>query len=107
MVGIKYDDGKPRLDLLDRYALEQMGHVLGFGADKYAEENWRDEIPFRKIIGSAMRHLMAFSGGEDTDPESGLPHAAHLACCAMFLIWLQKYRPSMDDRYKMDESNGD
>lgn len=107
MVGIKYDEGKPRMDLLDRYALEQMGHVLGFGADKYHDENWRDQIPFRKLIASSMRHLMAFSGGEDLDPESGLPHAAHLACCAMFLIWLQKYRPSMDDRYRMDASNGD
>jgi hypothetical protein len=106
--GMKLDQGKPRMDLLDPYALTEIAKVLEFGGKKYNDDfQWKKGIQFRRVIASSMRHLMAFSGGEDLDLESGLPHAAHLACCAMFLIWLQKYRPSMDDRYRMDVSNGD
>jgi hypothetical protein len=32
---VKHDDGKPRLDLLPFDVLEQVGHVLTFGAEKY------------------------------------------------------------------------
>lgn len=97
--GLKYDSGKPPVSLLDRYALEQIARVLGFGAKKYAADNWRGGIKHRRLIDAALRHLLAISDGEDTDPESGLPHAAHAGCCIMFLLWMQKNRPDLDDRW--------
>jgi hypothetical protein len=37
--------------------------------------------------------------GEDKDPESGLSHLAHLGCCVVFLIWHEKYKKELDDRF--------
>ena len=103
--GTKYDSGKLRVDLLDPLALEGIAKVLGFGAVKYAAHNWRGGISYSRLIGAALRHLFAIIRGEDTDPESGLPHVDHLGCCWMFLSNMMKTRPDLDDRYK-GEKNG-
>lgn len=100
MSGLKYDSDKPRMDLLDPEFLEDVSRVLGFGAKKYAAHNWRGGISYSRLIGAAYRHLGAINRGEDTDPESGLPHVAHLGCCVMFLSWMMKHRTDIDDRYK-------
>ena len=96
---IKHDDGKPRLDLLDRCFLEETARVLGFGADKYAPHNYKKGLAYTRLIAAAMRHIVAFNDGEDIDPESGLSHLAHAACCLQFLMWMKKNRTDMDDRY--------
>jgi len=96
--GQKHDDGKPRMDLLDRHALEEIARVLGFGAQKYAAHNWRRGISYSRLTAAALRHLHAFNDGEDIDTESGLSHLAHLGCCVMFLLNMQKTRPDLDDR---------
>jgi hypothetical protein len=98
--GIKHDGDKPRLDLIDPYATEQIAHVLSFGARKYAEHNWRGGIKMSRLLGAAMRHLMARLRGEKYDLESGLPHLAHLGCCVMFALWMDEFRPDMDDIWK-------
>jgi hypothetical protein len=98
--GLKYDDEKVRVDLLDPEWLEQVGQVLTFGAKKYAAHNWRGGISFSRLIGAALRHTLAIMRGEDTDPESGLPHSAHASCCLMFLSWMMTHRKDLDDRYK-------
>ena len=98
--GIKHDQDKPRVDLLDPLALEGLARVLGFGANKYAAHNWRGGISYLRLIGAALRHTFAILRGEDTDPESGLPHVDHLGCCWMFLSHMMKTRPDLDDRYK-------
>lgn len=100
MSGVKHDQEKSRLDLIDSSFLEDLGMVLKFGADKYAAHNWRGGLNVSRIIGATMRHLTAINRGEDIDPESGLPHTAHLACNVMFLSVMLKTRPDMDDRYK-------
>jgi hypothetical protein len=97
--GVKYDNGKPRMDLLDSYAVEQLAAVLTFGAQKYDSHNWRKGIAKSRLIAAALRHLFAYLGGEDTDPETGLSHAAHAMCCCMFLLGLE-HRIELDDRWK-------
>src|SRR4051794_11871236 len=96
--GNKDDGNKPRMDLLDSDAIEELAKVLAFGAGKYAPNNWRKGLTYGRLIAAAMRHLFAFLRGEDNDPETGLSHAAHAMCCCMFLIWMKKHRPDMDDR---------
>jgi hypothetical protein len=97
--GVKYDKDKPRIDLVDAEFLEGLGDVLRFGANKYAAHNWRGGIAYSRLIGAAYRHLGAINKGEDIDPESGMPHVYHLACCNMFLSWMMKHRKDLDDRY--------
>lgn len=100
MSALKFDQEKPRMDLLSRVALEGCAWVLTFGARKYADNNWRKGFKWSRLIGAAMRHLTAIMDGEDTDPESGLPHVDHLACCVMFLSEHQKKNLGEDDRWK-------
>jgi hypothetical protein len=97
--GLKYDSGKPPLSLIDRHALEAIGQVLAFGAQKYAAHNWRKGIVYSRLIDAALRHLYAFADGEDNDPESGLSHVAHAGCCVIFLLGLMHAKPEMDDRH--------
>jgi len=96
---LKFDTDKPQMELLDPYALEQIAAVMTFGAKKYAAHNWRQGFKFSRLIGAAFRHLSAYTRGEDKDPESGLSHLAHLGCCVMFLIWHDKFKKELDDRY--------
>jgi hypothetical protein len=103
--GLKHDQGKAPMSLIDRHALEQIASVLGFGAQKYAAHNWRGGIAYSRLLDAAMRHLYAFADGEDLDPESGLPHVAHAGCCIVFLLGMMNARPDMDDRYKVTAAN--
>ena len=100
--GKKSDQGKSRVDLLDPKFLLAMGDVLRFGAEKYAPHNWRGGIHVSRLIGAALRHLLAICRGEDIDPESGMPHSAHLGCTVMFLHAMLKYRPDLDDRWNYE-----
>ena len=84
----KADGGKNRLDLLPFAALEEVGKVLTFGAGKYAPHNWRKCDSQSRYLAAGLRHLFAWGRGEDTDPETGLSHVAHAACCCLFLLGL-------------------
>lgn len=97
---LKFDTDKLPLNLLSTEAMNQTAAVLKFGAQKYAEHNWRNGFVWSRPLAAAMRHLTAFNDGEDRDPESGLSHLAHAACCIMFLLEFEKTHPELDDRYK-------
>ena len=98
--GNKYDASKPRVDLLDRKALVQMARVLGAGASKYGDSNWRGGLAWSRTLGALLRHVLAFQDGEDKDPETGCSHIAHAMCNCMFLLNYEETHPELDDRYK-------
>lgn len=86
--GAKHDAGKPRFSLLPHRALAAVMAVLEYGAEKYGADNWQKvESARTRYYDAAQRHLMAWWLGQDDDPESGLPHLAHAACCVLFLLW--------------------
>lgn len=95
----KFDQQKPRLDLLSFPALEEIANVMAFGAQKYGEHNWRKGMKWSRLIAGALRHLFTWASGEDKDPESGLSHLAHLGCCVMFLLEYERFQMGEDDRY--------
>lgn len=98
--GTKYDDSKIPVELLPTQALEEVAKVLDFGRRKYASWNWAKGFKWTRLIGAAIRHLYAYQRGEDKDPESGLSHAAHCACCILFLLQHELSNLGEDDRYK-------
>lgn len=89
--GTKLDPEKPRWDLLPWKPVAIVVDVLTYGAKKYAPDNWQ-KVPSaqRRYFAAAQRHLIAWNEGEGTDPESGLPHLAHAACCVLFLLWFDQ-----------------
>lgn len=98
--GVKYDQEKPDMSLLSAIALEEIAKVMTCGKKKYGSHNWRGGFIWSRPLAAAMRHLVAFIGGEDKDPETGLSHLAHCACCLFFLLEFEKTKPELDDRYK-------
>lgn len=92
--GMKFDGGKPRMDLLldgCPNALLRVSEVLTFGAEKYAAHNWKTvpDGPAR-YKAALLRHITAHATGEINDQESGLPHLSHAACCLLFMLELEQ-----------------
>lgn len=92
--GMKFDGDKPRMDLLldgCPNALLRISDVLTFGAKKYAAHSWHTVSEGKTRYKAALlRHLTAHAQGEVNDPESGLPHLAHAACCSLFILELEQ-----------------
>lgn len=88
----KYDQGKPQWSLFPFKSAEDVVRVLEFGIEKYKVKNsWMDvKDGERRYIDAIGRHYAAICSGETYDPESGMPHMAHLACSALFVLHFMK-----------------
>lgn len=97
---IKNDTEKVQLELLSATWLMGVGRVLTFGAKKYASHNWRKGLHQSRLLGAALRHIVAYLGGQDRDEETDLSHLYHASCCLMFASELLETHPELDDRYR-------
>lgn len=97
----KYDQDKPRMDLIAPEIMVGLGVILKFGAEKYAARNWELGMDWSRPFGALMRHMWAWWTGEDKDPETGESHLWHAACCLMFLIAYEGRGVGKDDRNKI------
>lgn len=98
--GVKFDQNKPPVSLIPSNALIEESKILAYGAKKYDKHNWRKGMDWSRLIDATFRHLLAFSDGEDIDPESGLSHLAHARCSLGFLIEYQAKSLGTDDRWR-------
>ena len=90
--GIKYDDDKPRMDLVFRgfnKALVDVGRVGTFGANKYTDDGWKEvDNGIERYLSAMIRHYFAYRGGKDIDSDSNLPHLSHMAWNALAVLQL-------------------
>lgn len=98
--GVKFDNGKNQLDLVPVYPLWVLGTIYTFGANKYAADNWRKGISYRRIFAAILRHLYKWWSGEEVDEESNLSHLGHAAWGIFTLIEYTKTHKELDDRPK-------
>lgn len=75
--GMRRDDaiGKPRYDLIEESMLERWALLMGRGAEKYSENNWKladSTEELNRFKSSAMRHMMQWKSGVDIEED----HAA-------------------------------
>lgn len=96
--GIKHDAGKPRMDLVPPDAVIAMACVLADGAKKYGDRNWELGMAWSRPYAALLRHLYAWWGGEDIDPESGRQHLWHVLTNAAFLVAYALRGVGADDR---------
>lgn len=83
----QYGEQKPKLSSTPTAPLQALGAVMESGAAKYGRFNWREKTVSSTVYyDAALRHLMAWFDGEDTDPESGQPHLAHVMACVCILL---------------------
>jgi hypothetical protein len=103
-MGLKYDAEKTPLHLLPVDALWSVGHILDYGQKKYTTKtnngawNWYKGIQFSRLFSACLRHLWKWWRKEECDPESGMPHLAHAACCLLMLLQF-----SLESRYDLDD----
>ncbi len=107
MSGIKYDNDKPPMDLLPHSVLVEVAKVLDHGAKTYSRHNWRQGFKWSRLHAAALRHIGAWSEGQDNDLESGQSHLAHAICCLMFLLEHKLKGYGEDDRYTTEEKKGE
>ncbi|MEM8849258.1 MAG: dATP/dGTP diphosphohydrolase domain-containing protein [Pseudomonadota bacterium] len=68
-------DAKVPFATLPFAVLTELAVAHGEGALKYGRHNWRyGEVLASTYYAAALRHLVAWIEGEDTDPDSGLSH---------------------------------
>jgi hypothetical protein len=100
--GKKNDAGKTRLDLLPLAVLRGVAEVLTYGAKTYDEHSWQ-HVPrgLARYLAGQGRHFNArVLDGELRDPKSGLLHAWHYACNALFVAWFLAFRPSEVESFR-------
>lgn len=103
--GFKMDLGKIRYELLPPGPLREVARVYTMGAAKYSDDNWRSGMSWRRVYGALQRHLNAFWGGENIDPESHLNHLAHAVFGCFALMEYIVTHPELDDRVREGESS--
>jgi|TARA_B110000211_G_scaffold225976_2_gene278973 hypothetical protein len=85
-------------------AILELAKVYGYGEEKYPSDvsgpNFRKGYLFSLSFSAMQRHLWAWQGGEDVDPESGRQHLAHAAWHCFCLLSNMVEHPEFDDRFK-------
>ena len=102
--GVKHDQHKVPMHLLPPELLDGTAAVLDFGARKYSERNWELGMAWHRPFSALMRHMWAWWRGEDLDPETGMPHTWHAACCIAFLMAYEQRKIGTDDRPKENQN---
>lgn len=95
---VKFDQEKPRYDLIPAKALHELVLVYTMGSQKYAARNWEIGLDWSRVFGALMRHSWAWFRGETHDPESGLHHMAHAAWSCLALVEYHYTKKGKDDR---------
>ena len=84
--------------LIPPVPLAEVANVYGMGAKKYAPRNWEQGYDWSLSFSALQRHAWLHWSGEDLDPESGLPHLAHVVFhCFSMMEWASTH-PELDDR---------
>lgn len=89
---VKADYGKNMLSLIEPRFIVDLGKVLTFGAQKYAPNNWQKCEDTSRYKDALLRHIFAYLGGEEVDPETGIPHLSHATCNLMFLHYFENQK---------------
>lgn len=93
----RYNSEKVQFTLTLPLLTELESRVSAFGAAKYSKWNWAKGGKLSTPMDCMMRHTAAIQRGEWLDPDSGLPHAAHVRWNAGQIIqWYYNNRLEWD-----------
>jgi hypothetical protein len=89
----------PTLSVIPSAALVHFGLAMVNGSKKYGRMNWREHPVQASIyLDAAMRHLMAWTDGEEDAEDSGVNHLGHAMACMGILLDAQEAGNLIDDR---------
>lgn len=87
-----------RIHAIPWEGLAELGRVYAFGEEKYADYNFRKGYKWSLSFDALQRHLWSWWAGEDTDPESGHHHLAHVTWHGFTLLLFAITGKGNDDR---------
>jgi hypothetical protein len=93
----RFNEGKPELSYIDLDSMMDCADVFTYGAAKYDRDNWKKGDYLTSLTDSLLRHLAGIQRGEFLDPESQLPHHAHMMCNVIFLSHNARNHPNFID----------
>lgn len=88
-LGMRFNTGKTRFDLIPSGWTRVLAQILTVGAAKYAPRNWEKGLSWSETLGSLHRHLDSWVSGEMYDPETKCHHLGHVAWNALALMSMQ------------------
>lgn len=92
-----------RFDLIPMDAMQEVARVYGYGAKKYAANNWLKGYSWSLSFGALLRHIALAMLGEDRDKETGLLHTAHAVFHCLTITTFIMRKLGTDDRIKPKE----
>jgi hypothetical protein len=101
--GFKADANKSRVDLIPPDVLLELGNLYAMGAKKYADDNWKIGMDFKRVYAAMLRHSYKWWAGEENDQVDGQNHLDSVIWSA---IALRYYMLHYDD-YKQYDSRND
>jgi hypothetical protein len=108
--GLRYDEDKPRVDLIPADVLLALGRHYMVGSKKYYDDNWRMGLSYKSTYGCLMRHLLQWWNGEDMDEETGSHHLDAVIWNAVALRYFElhpeQYR-GFDNRWYLHNTHND
>ena len=101
---LKYDGDIPMMNLVPLSSVYAVAEVMTFGAKKYSPNGWKS-VPdaVNRYTAAMLRHMTAIQDGEEIDEDSGLPHADHIACNALFLSWFRREQEKPEKLTRLQE----
>lgn len=88
---------KGRCDLLPAECLLRVAKHYERGAKKYADNNWKQGIPSKVFLDSAIRHLLKYAAGRDEED-----HLAAVAFNIFGLMYNEQNKPELMDLAERD-----
>lgn len=105
-LGLRYDTGKPRYDLVPPVPYKALAVHFAAGATKYAERNWEKGMSWGTCLRAAESHLTEWKLGhtlEPVDPKMPEGYRAHHLISAiwnlMVLYEYERRQIGKDDRH--------
>lgn len=106
-IGLKFDSEKVDWSLVPLKSIEEIAKVLAMGKKKYGAWNWiHVDDAINRYTSALLRHLTAIQEGEQNDSESGLSHYSHLACNALFLVYLDLHKNDAQNQKSLIQNSG-
>lgn len=96
-LGMRFNTGKTRFDLIPQSWIRSLAQILTVGAAKYEPRNWEKGLSYSETLGSLHRHLNSWLSGEKYDKETKCHHLGHVAWNALALMTMELRGIGKDD----------
>lgn len=91
--------------------INEIASAMAEGHAKYGKMNWReDKIELMDYYNASLRHYLAWEGGEEIDPDSGLNHITKIIsglCVVYDSMYANFYKDDRDGKTLIKESDID